>query len=211
MFGRYLRPALEAADGRAVNEIEHVIYARIVDMDQLKKAASIEHQEQWEIKIPKTDGNAGSGSIRVRKTWVEGSDPTYEIVTKVKKNADGDKIEVSLPGNENVFLQFKFLSESGMIKDRHRFPVEGTDLVWEVDMFKKADGTYHNWCKIDLEVPSRNDQLPELPMQFATIIMPEGMGEDDKIDREKTITNLYRECFLTTNTFLSRNEDSNAV
>lgn len=193
----------EAADGKAIREIEHTIYARLSDHSQLKKAASMEKHEQWEIKIAKTDLNAGKGGIRVRKTEIEGGDPDYVLTTKVNANEAGDKIELPIPTNEDNFHQIKFLSERGMIKHRYHFPVVGTELVWEIDMFPKQDGEgYHDWCKIDLEVQDRDAPIPELPLHFEEVIMPKGYGRQDEEAAEAQVTRLYDECFLARNPFL---------
>lgn len=198
------RPALEeVADGKAIREIEHTIYARIVDFGQLQKAASMEKHEQWEIKVPKTDLNAGRGGIRVRKTEIEGGEPVYVLTTKITANESGDKIELPIPTNEDNFHQIKFLSERGMIKHRYHFPIVGTELVWEVDMFPKQDGEgYHEWCKIDLEVQDRDAPIPELPLNFEEVIMPKGYGREDEEASEAKVTALYDQCFLARNPFL---------
>jgi len=193
----------EASDGKAVQEVEHVIYGRITDFDQLKDAASMETQEQWEVRIPKTDKNAGKGSIRVRKTVIAGGDPTYVITTKIPTNADGDKMELPLPSNESNFIQFKFLAEQGLIKNRYHFPIVGTDMVWEVDVFPKEGGGYHEWCKIDLEVKSRDTPIPELPIQLEDIILPEGFGRQDSEKAAAMITKIYEEFFIAKNQFVS--------
>lgn len=193
----------EASDGKAIREIEHTIYARLTDQSQLKKASSMEKHEQWEIKISKSDLNAGKGGIRVRKTEVGDGAPEYVLTTKVVANDAGDKIELPIPTNEDNFQQIKFLAERGMIKHRYHFPVVGTELVWEVDMFPKQDGEgYHEWCKIDLEVNDRETPIPELPLNFEEVIMPKGYGRQDDAVAEEQITKIYDQCFLARNPFL---------
>lgn len=191
----------ESADGKVFKEIEHVIYARLTDFSQLQKAASSELNEQWEIRVAQTDKNAGTGCLRVRKTQSKGAEAYYVLTTKVKMNESGDKLELSQPTNEDAFKMFKFLSEHGMLKERFHFPVEGTELVWEVDMFPKGDGTYHEWCKIDLEVTDREAPLPELPMQFEEVILPKGFGNVSDEEHEAKVRALYDSVFLRKNEF----------
>ena len=201
---RVFRWALEEmATGRVVEEVEHVIYAELIDFTQLSKADSKEEHEQWEIKIPKTPENGGSGSLRVRETVVDGK-AQYVITTKINKNSKGDKIEVSVPTTKENFVQFKFMANKGMIKDRYTFLVPGTDLKWEVDCFKQPDGKYYPWVKIDLEVTNRNDPLPQLPMHFRDVIMPKGFGRADEAESEAKIKELYERYFLTPNTFVKK-------
>ena len=193
----------EAQDGKLFKEIEHVIYARLTDPSQLQKAASSELNEQWEIRVPKTEDNAGEGCLRVRKTHPKGKDPYYVMTTKVKANADGDKLELPIPSNEDQFKMFRFLAGKGMIKERFFFPIMGTDLVWEVDMFPKGDGTYHEWCKIDLEVESRDTELPTLPMTFAEVILPKGFGNLSDEEHDSKVSALYDQFFITKNPYLN--------
>lgn len=202
LFGKGLAME-ELSDGKVFKEIEHVIYAKIVDFDELKKAVSMEHQEQWEVRIPKTDKNAGKGTIRVRKTWIEGGDPTYVITTKIPTNTEGDKIELPLPSNADNFTQFRFLAEQGMKKIRYCFPIIGTKKVWEFDVFVDVEGKPHEWCKIDLEVESRDEPIPEFPIRLDEVILPEGFGRKDPEESGKFISKLYEDFFITKNEFLN--------
>jgi hypothetical protein len=209
---RLLRQALgvaleEVSDGKAFREIEHTFYARLEDLEQLKKAASMEHQEQWEVKFPKTDLNAGEGRIRIRKTVVDGKDPEYVLTCKTSIAKSNDKIEVPIPTTEPMFQQFRMMSEKGMIKDRYHFPVSGTDLVWEVDMFylpgaEVGSGQYCEWCKIDLEVKDRDAALPPFPIEFAEMILGQ-YGERSEAEEAK-VRALYDTEFVAANPYLNK-------
>ena len=206
----YASPALEnetvaleeKSDGIAFKEIEYTYYARLSDLSDLKKAKSQEHQEQWELKFPKTDQNGGSGTIRIRKTIETGKEAEYVLTTKTAINKQGDKLEVPIPATVAMFEQFKILSERGMVKDRYLFPIEGTDLVWEVDMFLKPKGKigfgpYYDWVKIDLEVPDRKTKIPEFPLATEELITaPYGKRTDAE---EKLVTGLYDNEFIQKN------------
>lgn len=200
--------ALEAeANGKPFKEIEHTIYARLSNFAQFKEAVSMEHHEQWEIRVPKTEGNAGTGTIRIRKTQVPGADAVYVLTTKVKLNDQNDKTELEIPTNSDNFTLFKFLSDKGMVKERYRFPIEGTELVWEIDLYPKGEGQYHEWCKIDLEVSNRDDPIPALPIATEEVIMPVGYGRQDLEETEKKIREIYEKCFLAKNVFLDKLEE----
>jgi CYTH domain-containing protein len=201
-----LRIALEeASDGRAHRECEHTFYGRIEDFSVLDQAASMEHHEQWEVRVPKTEANGGKGRFRVRKTIIDGKVPEYVLTCKTKIGDTGDELEVSVPTTEPMFEQFKLMSEQGMIKDRYHFPVEGSDLVWEVDMFylpgaEVGSRKYFSWCKIDLEVDNRNTPIPGLPFEFAEIIMAEEGNRT--ADEEAQVRRLYDTEFNTRNVHL---------
>lgn len=192
----------EAKDGKAVREKEHVIYGRLPDLNDLKKASGMEHQEQWQIKVAKTDKNAAKGRIRVRKTVTKDGAVEYVNTTKVEvgDTASGDNIEVPIPTTEGNFLQFRFLAEEGMIKDRYFFPVPDSDLVWEVDVFKKPNGEYYDWVKIDLEVSDLDAPLPALPLALEDVITAK---YGDRTDAEEArVTALYANEFIAKNPHL---------
>lgn len=193
----------ERVDGKAETELEHIVYARLTDFTQLSNAASKELQEQWMIKVPKTEKNAGAGSCRVRKSQIEGADANYFFTTKVKKGEDKGSLEATLPCSEDMYNMYRFLADEGMVKDRYRFPIQGSELVWEVDVFKKADGSYHEWVKIDLEVTNAEEALPELPMQFAEVILPEDLKGPDQEKHNAVLDTLYTSVFKTPNQFVS--------
>lgn len=205
-LSRIVRVALEEqSNGVAVKEVEHVIYAQLASMDVLKNASGMEHQEQWEVKIPKTDLNASPGQTRIRKTVKDNASPDFVLTVKTPSGDKEGRLEVSIPATEAMFTQFKLLSEKGMIKDRYFFPIEGTDLVWEVDMFYKkgaqpGSGEYEPWCKIDLEVPDLEAPLPPLPEGFLDpISAPYGKRTEAE---EARVSALYQNEFMSANVYL---------
>lgn len=184
----------ENTSGKKGKENEREFYVQISNFEQLKKAASVEKQEQWSFKIPKTDDNAGGGAIRARKIESNG---VVKYVFTIKVILDqGLRDDCSVETTEDMFELFKVLCEKGMIKDRYNFPVEGTDLVYEVDLFRMPDGSYAPWAKIDLENPP--EQPPPLPITVDAFI--DGKTKDP--EQKKQITKLYEQYFLTNNQLL---------
>ena len=72
---------------------------------------------------------------------------------------------------KELFEQFKLLAPDGFRKRRCRFPVTGTDLVWEVDLFYDHNGNPVDWVKLDLEVPEPLDSIPEFPITYSQAII----------------------------------------
>lgn len=191
-----LQAALEELDdGKTRIEKEHVFYGRITDFDVLKNATKVIPQEQWDVKVPKTSYNLASGQIRVRK-FQEGKDGTPEYVFVIKSKLDaGGRLENTLPASAEAFEIFRNLSDQGMIKHRYEFPNPNGGKPWEVDVFLKPDGSYYNYCKIDLEVDDMNAPLPALPIPLDEVIKEEG----PKLPAEQRaiVTKWFDQYFLT--------------
>ncbi len=200
LLRKFVQPSLEErTDGVAEKEIEYVFYARIVDFEQLKGAQRIEDQEQWELKIPRTDENVVGGRIRIRKVVKhDPAQPEYHLTTKTETR-DGHSIEVTVPTTQDNFRQFQALSDRGMLKVRHVFEIEGSDSVWEVDVFKKPGGGFWEWCKIDLEVDAAINQVPPFPIELANIITAQEGNRTE--EEENKIKSLYDFEFVTKNVF----------
>jgi hypothetical protein len=191
----------EDVSGRTSAEIERVIYVRVKDFGFLERANGAERQEQWSIKVEKTDDNAGSGSVRVRKSTnlrEPGAAVQYVLTSKLDIGQMGSSAETPEQSSLDQFNIFKYLASKGMLKDRYYYPIEGSDLSWEVDCFPKPGAMYHEWVKIDLEKWPRGKELPALPMEFLEMMDgSEGMQTDES--KEK-ISKLYEEIFLIPNT-----------
>lgn len=163
-----LQAALEdIADGKVAREKEYVWYGRLTDPEQLKKAASFSVQKQSSVK-------GKSGTIRVRETTKDGQ-IDYTLTGKAYVGY-GDANEVSLPVSKDMCEIFRQLSGESMDKIRYEFPIEGTDLKWEVDLFIDTQGNPKDWVKIDLEVPTEMNEWPVLPVLLADTIFG-GNGE----------------------------------
>lgn len=183
----------ELTDGQVRVEREHVFYARITDFDQLKKATEMIKQEQWQVRVQKNDNNIYGGQLRSRKN-VTGSNAEYVFTLKTNR-PDGDRLETNVDGSADAHEMFKLLSDCGMIKDRYVFAIPDSNLKFEIDVFLKPDGSYHNWCKIDVEVEDMNVPLPAFPITVVDVMEEKGSATPNEV-RDK-ITQIYDECFLT--------------
>ena len=212
--------AVPSDEKKPHREDEIVFYAKMSNPDGLKLASAKEAQEQWEVKTQK-------GKVRVRKTTKDGLEPTYEMTFK-KKSANAGlegSIEQSNPCSEDIFNSFKSIANSGMIKDRYKFPVtsvqiktasglsdiEIEDVFYEVDVFFNPDNTYNLWVKIDLEMNdildglkvsqpdlgefNLNVKLLNLPFKPVEVIINKDISDEDKARVDK----LYDEVFLSKN------------
>lgn len=120
---------------------------------------------------------------------------------------DGGRTEIAQECSEDMFTAFKFLSGKGMIKHRHRFPTAPeSDRVFEVDVYLKPDGSYHDWCRIDFEVHSLKDAVPALPVSVNQDTLITAAKEDMTPEENRIVTKLYDDVFLTRNLYVKHPE-----
>lgn len=172
-------------EGKAVREIEHTIFARLLNFEQLKSATHAEVQEQYIVSVDKSEENAGEGQIRVRKITDRSGNTRYEMTTK--NTVKDGKVEVTIPTTEENFTQIKVLSNLSMIKHRYTFPIKGTDYKWEVDAVPDGNGGYFPWVRAEIEVKSKEDKGGEFPLKAEEVYMKAPLGEmSDEDFKEKT-------------------------
>lgn len=206
----------EQATGKANFEREYVFYAKLTDPGILDRASHVESHEQWSLNIDKSDKNACSGRIRIRKTDEYGKISYVQTVKTPISPTSNDALatdtsvpdasqnmqEVATESSEDAFKQFKLIADQGMIKTRYSFPIEGTTLKFEVDVFHLPTGEKSQWVKIDLEVSEPLESIPPLPEGFSEAIMNQ---KDDQTDEERQlIRSLYETVFLTKNEHLNK-------
>lgn len=206
----------EQATGKASFEREYVFYAKLTDPSILEKAGHVESQEQWSMNIEKTDKNYCSGRIRIRRTEEYGKVSYVQTVkTPIRPtsndalasdtsvpDASQNMLEVATESSEDAFKQFKLVADNGMIKTRYTFPIDGTRLKFEVDVFHLPNGEKSEWVKIDLEVNEPLESIPPLPEGFSEVILNQ---KDDQTDEERQlIRSLYETAFLTKNEYLNK-------
>lgn len=171
-------------DGTKSREKEYVWYGRLTNPEELTKAMGQETQKQSSVK-------GKGGTIRVRETTATGQ-VRYTITAKAYSGR-GDANEVSLPVSKDMYEVFKLLAGESMDKIRYTFPIEGTDLKWEVDVFIDSAGNTKDWVKIDLEVPEETSEWPPLPITLGEMIFG---GNDEYTPEQKTkLDGLYATVF----------------
>lgn len=191
-------------------EREYVFHGKLLDRSILDNAIDVEEQEQWTVKVFKTDTTPIEGSVRVRKV-VKNKKTEYVLTTKTPAAVNGigignlkltqSFVETSVEVNKDMFEQFKALSTLGMVKTRHVLRIPGSGLVYEVDSFKQKNGRYSEWVKIDLEINSELTELPKLPSEFTDVIYNQ---KGERTPQEaKIVQDLYDNVFWLKNPFLN--------
>jgi len=148
-------------------ETEVTIYAKISDFNGLEKAVSFEDHEQYEIKSKDYSG-ADIGRTRVRRTKTKDKEFFTLTIKKKFKSKNVQKMdETEQVIDETTFKAFKSICPDGMYKRRFIFlpdkisingknssQVDKDTIKYEVDVFYKEDGSFYEWCKIDIELDS---------------------------------------------------------
>lgn len=158
-------------DGKTQVEKEIEIYGTMRNMNDLDAASGWEIQEQWGLYVPGCEENAGSGNVRVRMSQRNTGEPTYVLTTKVK--AANGNLECEAPSSVDMFNLFKILASSGLRKKRYYFPIAGTEMEFEVDVFTGPTGAPVPHVKIDLEVRGN----PPPGFDFGNLTLPFEMSD----------------------------------
>ena len=155
-------------------ETEAVIYGKILDPNELSNCYSSVDMNQLQATL----GKDKRCRCRYEK---EGDTETYTHTVNVKKVGEAGiptNIEYNFPVDASFFKYFKSLSEEYHVKKRHMFKLEHPtfevttpdgvvslvvpDLICEIDVFEKEDGTKSDWCKIDIELDSTLDHIENI-------------------------------------------------
>lgn len=151
----------------AKTETELVIYCKIGFFEGLKEAVKKERHDQYEIKSSQ-EISGNKGCVRVRKT-TDSDGVKFVMTNKVRTENDNLSVaeEFNLEITEEQFVMFTKIAPCKTIKDRfiflvknitinkfgdESFQIEVPELKFEVDVFPKEEGGYHDWCKIDVEL-----------------------------------------------------------
>lgn len=158
------------ASGKIVEEKEHAFYLKISDFSVLENADEKQRIEQASFYTE----NKGKGSLMMRSRKIDylvsdARQGATELVFTTKTPSAGSAgsaqmKELSVEGSEEqhaLYMQYGM----AIFKDRHIFKIAGTDLHWDVDVFRNKDGSYSSWCRVELEVKDLNTPVPEFPFQ----------------------------------------------
>lgn len=152
-------------------ESEIVVFARVGDFNGLKESTSVVAIDQLDHWVP------GKGRMRTRKT-VDSEGTRFEVCVKTAGKQEGAALvreeEESLVTG-GFFEVFRNIAEVLTVKNRYVF--DGTHSViemetgevklppvkFEVDVYKKHDGSISPWVKIDIEIDEFMKAVQTIP------------------------------------------------
>lgn len=180
--------AYEWMAGQTKLEVEFTIYAELQDLSVLDAAVSKERQQQVTISL-ETETEI---SQRIRSV----NDKRWILTTKEPPERGFGKLETECDISKDMFhTLMRATTEKLVVKTRYFFPIPGTNLQWEVDVFNTNSGGLHPWVKIDLEVPNFEMEIPPLPFQVSSIIYSD--SDDLTIVEKRKIKSLWEEEWVT--------------
>lgn len=171
-LGTSLESATPLSTEAAEVEIEHVLFARLSNVGDLKNAISVEKQVQYEYRIIDKN-NVPKGTLRSREI---NNGEKYILCIKTYREDRTGVDEIFDEVSDDMHQAIGLLADRYLEKTRYSFPVkvvhqgEELDLKFEVDVFKNKDGQLEDLVKIDFEVPSKDITLPELPFNVEELI-----------------------------------------
>lgn len=171
---RKLGLGLEAiADGQKRQELEYTFYGKLDDMSILETDKVTAKEEQEQYFIPIESEHIGMRIRRINLT-------NFVMTVKARREGVKGKEEVEQDITEDMFNLLRETATAGYKKTRYIIPVDGTDLKWEIDVFKDAVEQICPWIKLDLEVPDVDTQLPELPFSLSESIVAQGNRKSEE-------------------------------
>lgn len=188
-------------------ERELVIFGQLAPdaLERLPVAAvKTIHVKQYEWKQDNSAKGGLKSTLRMRESITSSKgkptqEPEYEITTKAY-NGPGDAIESNVESNAEMFRIVQDMAPSGHHFLRFCFPIEGTKLVWEVDvMFDKSGERMVPWAKLDLEVPADYDgEMPEPPEGFFTRMIDKPYAQRTQ-EENQILDDLFKNHFYFNN------------
>lgn len=155
--------------GKPQLELEYTIFAELDDLEPLKKAFHVEEHEQWRTPFA-MESNVRA---RIRAT----NDREWVLTTKESSDEWVGVKETPLLLTKEAFETLKKVSCDGYLKTRHCFRCEGTDLIWEVDVFRdRLTGQPSLWVKMDLEVKNLDQDIPKPPFKVKDFVIGDQDG-----------------------------------
>jgi hypothetical protein len=215
--------AKDPQEKQAKPETELVVYCKVTYFEGLKEAIKKERHDQYEIKSSQ-EVSGNKGCVRVRKT-TDSDGVKFVLTNKVRTENENLSVaeEFNLDITEEQFEMFTKIAPSKTIKDRFIFSVknitvnkygdesvqiEVPELKFEVDVFPKEDGGYHDWCKIDIEIDpllevvnQSGKDINEFNLNIKVNHLPfkpveSFVGSEATDDQKKILDMFYQEIFF---------------
>lgn len=174
------------------DELEHVFFVKLSDLSELEKADKVEKMFQSEYFLVDSESGKRIGLQRTREVALgtELGDESNEITLTLKifNDQGGNRGHVCVI-NRDMQDAFKHIADRNIEKTRYIFKVPGSDHVWEIDLVK---GVKDNWVKVDYEVKSRYETVPQFPLAMDQMI-DVSFGKSVTDEESKILDQIFKE------------------
>lgn len=167
--------SIEEANGQLTIEKEYIFYGKVKDLEALMTTATTRRtHEQWLV----FETEDKTSKMRIRAI----DDQTYILTVKRKKEGMTGQFEIECPISKDMFNAMRLIGSGGRKCTRYTFPIQGTELTWEIDVYVGKNGGASPWVKIDLEVKAELQDFPPLPAEFEVFIshQPSAYTDEEK-------------------------------
>lgn len=179
-------------------ELERVFYYQLESLDSLESIAdAILDMHQVEYFIMKNGKRIGiqrtRETVNHKEGGVLGGDNQVELTFKIFKGAAG-ATEYTATVNKDIVSAMTAVGDRVITKRRYIVDTDVAGLKWEIDV--PFEGTYDNWVKVDLEVPSMETDLPEFPLNYVRkfeVTHGVEVSDEDKVILDKIFNNKQKE------------------
>lgn len=183
------RLKMEAIDGEKHIEREYTAYARVKDFSWIDDAPEHEHHLQWKIDYGE------DSKLKGRLRLINGRRYTETVKEDLISEEGSYECEYDIP--RDAFEMKRKHCKEGYSKDRYNFPISGTNLKWEIDVFKSKSGGRSDWIKIDLEYNSKSDIDFALPIEVTDLFL---VGKDSPQEAHDMAKQLWENEWLRLDT-----------
>lgn len=193
----------DAKAGETVREKELTYWVRLLDFSQFKNAQKrYAITDYFSSMMPVTEGdfqNPNKWKLRVRQIDDKSGRDRFELTIKVGKDYR-DRQENTTLINKEAFELFGGVLNSYTHKQRYEF--EDENGTWYVDLFPNGKQGFYNWAQVELEYTGDMQQVPNPPIKFEELLMPEGF--DNKHTPQERDAK-YKEITKTIHNYETRN------
>lgn len=162
---RFFNVSVEGLENGQLNkELELTMYVHMSDLNDLTRAVSKEVHEQYDTPLETET------KVRQRIRGVNDKRWLLTVKSPLPTGQPGN-YETEVDISRDMFSLLRAATpKDGYVKERYFFPIIGTDMVWEIDVFRNNGGTQHEWVKVDLEFTDTTMEVPTLPFKTKAII-----------------------------------------
>lgn len=169
-----------------------VIYAEVLDFDELSHCNAIHPIEEWTL-----DTNNGENGDFLLLIQAE-ADKNFIMQSWFNSSEGNTPTVVETPLSKSAFEQLKRIGVRGFNYTRNRYDIAYTPNAWFVDIFKDKMGENHPWVRLTLSCQDEFREIPKIPFPIGAYVFEQ--DPTNSPDQQEKIRNLWSREWLTIET-----------